>query len=171
MKKLGRVAVIVGILVAISLIAVGVYELVLVPSQSVGCAAGLSTAQALYSQLAFGNPVNATKGLDHWYNFTVESSSPCNKLGLFVFQVKAPDGVITTLSTGSGVAVVTPPGSVEAVFVLGAAWTYEPGFGPDTVLTTQNMLSLFYTGSTPSSLVGYSLLALISGGIVVGTIE
>jgi hypothetical protein len=67
------------------------------------------------------------------------------------------------LPADSGVAVVTPSEEMEAVFNLGVGWVYESGFSAHTLLTSQNILSLVYSGGTPSSLVGdtFSILSPI----------
>lgn len=163
MTERRRIAIIVGIAIALALVGVGLYELVLSQVPTTACPSGLTTDQPLGTGLAFSGSTDTIKGGDHWYNFTVESSNPCNGLGMFVFQVKSPDGTVTTVASGSGLSVVKPPNSVEATFALAGGWTYFLGFSSHTVIETQDILSLFYNSSTPASLAGYTLSALGTG--------
>lgn len=172
MKESSRVATIIGIVLAISSITVGVYELVPRATQSGTCHYGVDRLAPADGAppLGFGGSVDSTKGLTHWYNFSVESASDCYYLGILSFQVQVGNGSAAPLPSGSGVAVAAPTGSIEAVFTFEATWTYEPGFSSNTLLTTQNILSLFYTGSTPSSLVGDTFAVLSSRGSCSGPI-
>lgn len=166
MKELTRIATAIGIVVAVSLIAVGVYELAPRPSvRSNVCVSGLSTNQPGAPPLAFSESVDSIKGLNHWYNFTVISASTTLTFGSLSFEVKTPEGAIADLTPGSGVSVVKTGGLVEATFALGGGWTYEPGFDSTTVLSSQDLLSLFYYGAAPSSIVGYDFFALFCQGI------
>lgn len=172
MEKIWRVAAVVGIVATLSLTAVGVYELVPRSTLPNGCDSGLQAFQSLQSPpLVLGTSVDSSQGPMHWYNFTIENANPCAKLGTFSFEVRLPSGSAAILPAGSGVALVTPPDALEAVFDFGTGWTYEPGFSSSTVPSTQDFMSLFYTGSTPSTLVGGSLVVLFALGTVSTTIS
>ena len=175
MQKPARIALIVGVAAIAAVAAVGVYALL--PQSSApatGCAVGITTEQPIGITLAWGASVDAATGPNHWYNFTIEAVSPNMSLGLLSFELKSSNGTPTLLPTG-GVAVATPGpsslASVGAIFILGGSWTYEPGFSPATILTTNNFLSLFFSGSTPHSLVGDDLFATGCFGTVSGPVS
>lgn len=176
MRKLVRAMVITGIAIAVSVGTVGLYELLpRAPSPSEDCASGLTVSQAIPAgPIAFGASLDAAIGPNHWYNFSVEYASPRLALSAIWFELKSPNGTTLFLPTG-GLAIVTlgPSTSVslEAIFSFGGGWTYESGFGPSTFLSTDNVLSLFYSGSTPDSLVGDTLFAADCVGTVSGPVS
>jgi hypothetical protein len=157
------IAIIVGVAIAVALVGVGLFELVSSQAPTTACPSGLTTDQSIATGLAFSGSTDTIKGAEHWYNFTVESSSPCDGLGVFVFQVKTPQGAVTNVAAGAGLSVVKPPSSVEATFTLGAGWTYFLGSSSHSPIETEDILSLFYNSSTPTSLVGDTLVALGTG--------
>jgi hypothetical protein len=161
MDKVWRIVAIVGVAIAVSLITVGTYELTprTIPSNS--CATGIRMLQG--PTLTFESSSDTTKGASHWYNFTLIVGNDCYSLGIVSFQVRNPNETAAGLPANSGVAVLTPSEEIEAVFDLGVGWDYEFGFSASTLLTSQNTLSLFYSGGMPTSLVGdtFSILSPI----------
>lgn len=169
MKRTWRVAAIVGVAIAVSLVVVSLVELAPRAVPSNNCATGIRTLQA--PPLVFEGSGDTTKGSDHWYNFTVLVSDDCYSLGIISFTLTFPDGSAVPLPGGAGVTVVTPLSLVQAEFTIGIGWAYEPGFSATTPLQSQDTLSLFYSGSTPSTLVGDSFSVLSSRGSCSGPIS
>lgn len=173
MKEVLRLAVFLSLIVAVSIVVAASLVLLSVSGSrgsSSGCPSGITTDQPMDSDLSFSTSVDSVRGLNHWYNFTVESSSSTANLGSLSFEVKAPTGVVTTMGGTGRVAIVSPSNLTEATYSLGGGWTYATGFGPTTIVSAQNVLSLSYVGAQPPTIVGDDFFVLYCGGSVSGPI-
>ncbi len=110
---------------------------------------------------------NSTRGSGHWYNATLTGASSEWHLSQISFMVAEPNGTAQQFPLGSGVSLVlNASDAVQATFWFGTGWTYQLGVGPDSVPSDQEILSLFYFGTTPPGLVGDSFTAVYPcGGI------
>lgn len=115
--------------------------------------------QALPSPpLLIESPTNNSKGTAHWYNFTIEYSSQCDTIGSLMFKVRSSTGSEVGFPGGAAVQIVGPSGLRLAAYNLSSdAWTYSPGDEPNTVIVSQDLVSLYYSGESPSTLAGCSL--------------
>ena len=133
-----------------------------------------SNGQPFGSALAFGAPVDTTRGSDQWYNMTIESAGADLTVGVLSFVIRTPLGANLSAPSGDGVGIaVAATGSLEAAYVFGAGWVYDAGFKATSPVTTNDDLSVLYTGTNPAHLVGFSLVAFLQPpvcGTVSGTI-
>ena len=137
-----------------------------VPAPSSQCARSLTElAQSIGAPpLAIVLATNSSKANAHWYNFTIEDSSPCDTIGGLTFEVHSPTGAVVTFPGGAEMDIVAPGGETLSAYNLSGEWAYGPGYGPQSAISSNNLLSLYYEGGSPSTLTGDFLEAFAPWG-------
>ena len=152
----------IAIVAIIVLSAFGILLWVSKAPSSTACPSALTrVGQAMPAPpLVLGSSNDTTKGTAHWYNFTIEYSSPCDMIGSLAFKVRSPNGSYVSLPGGAAAEIVGAMGLGVAAYNLSSdVWAYDSGYGPDSLITDQGRVSLYYSGESPSTIVGYSLMA------------